>query len=151
MKIRIEIPTTRKVYGTTTFEAIIDDEKSRDEVLSLFNTNKKGFIDQIFETFDADIVEEFDNHSEITESDYERAGLDFPGHSKPTPRQPVKSPLLSHQEAKYLRISKKTLVSLVRRGGIHPVQLSPRRIAYLLADLDLYIKRAKAAGSEQAS
>ena len=121
-------------------------------MLSLFNTNKKGFIDQIFETFDADIVEEFDNHSEITESDYERAGLAFPDHSKPTPRQPVESPLLSQQEAaKYLRISKKTLVSLVRRGGIHPVQLSPRRIAYLLADLDLYIKRAKAAGSEQAS
>ena len=81
MKIHIEIPTTRKVYGTTTFEAIIDDEKSRDEVLSLFNTDKTGFINQIFETFDADadIVEEFDNHSEIIDSDYERAELAFPG------------------------------------------------------------------------
>lgn len=67
----------------------------------------------------------------------------------PDEQQPAESPLLSHQEAaKYLRISKKTLVSLVRRGWIHPVQLSPRRIAYLLADLDRYIERSKAGGPE---
>lgn len=58
---------------------------------------------------------------------------------EPTPTvSPTLLPL--HPAAAYLTIGARTLKSLVASGAIQVVHVSPRRIAFRIADLDAYIE-----------
>lgn len=73
--VRVTLPTTRVVYGTTTYEVIVNGE-TLDRLLAQFNEDPEAFCNR-HGVESGDIIEEFDNKSEteITDGDYSNAEI----------------------------------------------------------------------------
>ena len=72
MKVHVAIPTTRIVWGTTTYEVEIDGTEA--DIRAEFDADPAAFVERYAVT-EHDIEEEFDNESETTDFKPDRAEI----------------------------------------------------------------------------
>lgn len=75
--VHVRVPMTRKVHGYTEYKVLIDNGMSVSEVLHECNCNPAQFIER-FDVLESEIIEEFDNHSEVEDIDFENVEVTVP-------------------------------------------------------------------------
>jgi len=73
MRVQVEIPTTRIVWGTTTYE--VEIESTEAEIRAEFNADPAAFIERYSVATEGEVVDEFDNAHET--QDYRAADAEL--------------------------------------------------------------------------